>query len=498
MRSKSPVGWVSVTVLILAAFTFFAGFGLRGVYNEFARVSRGGIAGFPRFASAAPRLSDPDLKPAQVYIEVFQKLKAFYVDPLPSDSDMAAGSVDMMLARLDDPNTRLLTKSEVDAQRDAIQGQFDGLGAVLTIRRYTENGDLVRADDPAADPPKPAPGKAPAERPITTRQLTVVSVGLGSAAEKAGLKPGDRITELDGHWIAPAHLSYRLLTQITEPYGPQDLRPRSEDESPDSNKIPDAEREKIHKEQDELSRKWKGATDTHVAMRLLAGGQGNHELTIARGTGTATLKVPVTLGVMHGDVFSSRKLNATTGYIAVRTMNGDTVRSAEDALSGFQRDGLKNLVVDLRNSAGGSIEVARDLAGLIMGNGRFAILKERDADRKLVEHPLMVTGATVRFKPTVLTVLVDGGTAGSSELVAAALRDNAGARLVGTTTFGDGTEQDLVQLENGAGVSITRAYMLTSKGVDYDGKGIPADVKPQGDPLETAVKALSTATGKGA
>jgi carboxyl-terminal processing protease len=86
---------------------------------------------------------------------------------------------------------------------------------------------------------------------------------------------------------------------------------------------------------------------------------------------------------------------------------------------------------------------------------------------------------------------VDHGTSGSSELLAAALRDYAGAKLVGTTTFGDGTEQELIRLENGAGISITRAKMLTSKGVDFDGKGLQADLPATGDPIDAAVKALS-------
>jgi carboxyl-terminal processing protease len=88
---------------------------------------------------------------------------------------------------------------------------------------------------------------------------------------------------------------------------------------------------------------------------------------------------------------------------------------------------------------------------------------------------------------------VDRGTAGTAELLAAALREQAGAKLVGSATFGDGTYQDVVRLDNGAGVSITRAKMLTSKGVEFDGKGLTADTTPQGDPLEAAVKALASA-----
>jgi C-terminal processing protease CtpA/Prc len=63
--------------------------------------------------------------------------------------------------------------------------------------------------------------------------------------------------------------------------------------------------------------------------------------------------------------------------------------------------------------------------------------------------------------------------------------------LVGSKTFGDGSQQELTLLDNGAGISITRAKMLTSKGVDFDGKGLKADVAPQGDAVDAAVKALA-------
>jgi carboxyl-terminal processing protease len=94
-------------------------------------------------------------------------------------------------------------------------------------------------------------------------------------------------------------------------------------------------------------------------------------------------------------------------------------------------------------------------------------------------------------------VLVDGGTAGSSEVLAAALRDDLGARVVGSTTFGDGTEQHVVPMPNGAAVSITHAHMLSPKGTVIEGKGLKPDY-PGGAGeagIDAAVKALA-APGK--
>jgi carboxyl-terminal processing protease len=491
MRRKEQLWWVSATVLSLAAFSFFAGLGLRGLFERLTQNPHSDAAfwNYPRIASAAPRFAaDPNLKPAALYWDVLNKLRVYYVEKLPSNTQLSYGSVDAMLNQLGDPNTRLVSKTEVDALRDALTGEYSGIGALLTIRRYNDQKPDVGAA--AAEDAPQAPGRN--GLPTGVKMVTVVSVAPGSPAEKAGLRPGDRITELDGQWIAPMHVSYRILTQLTDPLGPQDGRPRDQDE-PVENKPKDPEQEKARKEAETARARWKNSTDLASTMRALYGeAKGQHELTVERGTPAKTSKLKVDLGSSSAPVFSSRKLGPGTGYLQIRAFSGATAKQAGEALAGFQKSGVKNLVVDLRGSAGGSLDAARDVAGMLLGDVKFAVLKQRDADRKLVDKPLATDGAASRLKPSGVSVLVDGGTAGVSELLAAALRDHAGAKLVGTATFGDGTEQELIRLENGAGVSITRAKMLTSRGADFDGKGLQADVAPQGDPVEAAVKALPT------
>src|SRR5437868_5953961 len=141
MRQTQRVGWVSLTVLSLAAFSFFAGLGLRGLINGMpnARLAAERDSFYQRVASAQPRVADPDLRPATLYMEVLRKLQLYYVDPLPSNTKLALSSVDQMLAHLKDPNTRLLSKAEMDALQEINQGEFPGLGAVLTVRRYNSH-----------------------------------------------------------------------------------------------------------------------------------------------------------------------------------------------------------------------------------------------------------------------------------------------------------------------------------------------------------------------
>jgi carboxyl-terminal processing protease len=128
---------------------------------------------------------------------------------------------------------------------------------------------------------------------------------------------------------------------------------------------------------------------------------------------------------------------------------------------------------------------------MLMGNAKFAVVRERDAARKIVERTVLTESGTMHFTPASLSVLVDHGTAGSAELLAAALRDQTNVKLVGAGTFGDGTEQELLVLDNGAGFTITRAQLQTVKGGAFDRKGLKVDVPAEGDALQAAVNALT-------
>lgn len=496
MKQKDQVWWVSATVVSLAAFSFFAGSGMRGLMIQLGSSARADEAdkSYPKYASAAPRGlgADVDLKPMELYEDVLRKLRLYYVEPLPADTTLAYGSIEAMLNSLNDPNSRLISKAEMEALRGAPNGEYPGLGALLTIRRYATakvtEAEAAAADEDEAPARKNGKEKAPS---LGTRAVTVVSVAPDSPAAKAGLQPGDRITEIDGRWIAPMHVSYRVLTQLTDDIGLQDGPPREKDELPPVETTPE-ERARMRKEADEARARWKSSTDLAAAMELLNGPlKGEHELTVERGKPVKTLKVRVAAGRGNAPVFATRKIDGTTGYVQIRAFNSNTPQDLADVLEDYAKQGVKNLVLDLRGSAGGSLEAARDTAGVLLGDVKFAVLKERDENRKLVDRAVMIKSAPGTFKPAAVSVLVDGGTAGSSELFAAALRDHAGARLVGRTTFGDGTEQELVRLENGAGLSLTRAKMLTSKGVDFDQKGLQPDVAAPGDAMEAAVKALA-------
>jgi carboxyl-terminal processing protease len=298
----------------------------------------------------------------------------------------------------------------------------------------------------------------------------------GSPAEKAGLQPGDRITSFDGHWIAPMHLTERMLSMLSEDeptISPQYLK--------FADSIPEEEREKpptpeARKAADEELDRLRGSIELQSVLETLTSAvEGEHELTVERGK-EKPKTVKVQLARTSVAPITKKKLAPTVGYLQVRQINAEAVRALDLALAEFRMSGLKSLVLDLRRSPGGSLAQVQQMASRFMPEGAVAILETRDSARKKVKKPLSVKPVERRVKFDAISVLVDNGTAGGSEVLAAALRDAGLAKIVGETTFGDGTEQTILPLENGGAISMTTAKMLSRKGTDFDGKGLKPDV----------------------
>jgi len=460
MRRNKHFLWLGVSATALMGFSFAAGYGLRAliwaVQGRVPALAAGlgdrdsGFTGFPRLASRAG--TETVVGHGQVFGEVMSRLKELYVEPLPPATTMSVGAIEGMLRDLDDPDTRVIAPQEWSALSDEQAGTFRGLGAVLAVRRY----------------------KGEDER--TKTQITVVSPMPGSPAEKAGLQPGDRISSVDNHWIAPEHWLKRTLNMLTDEeefqFDPKMLN---------AERLTEEEREKPptadeRKQRDDQIDRWRKSTDVESALEMLAGAaEGEHTLTVERGT-----EEPKTIKVQFAKTsvapIAKKKLAPTVAYLQVRQINADAVKATDQALAEFKASGLKSLVLDLRHSPGGSLAQAQELASRFLTTGAVAQIEKRDSARKLVKKPLPVKPVERRVKFSPMVVLVDHGTAGTAELLAAALRDAGLAKLVGATTFGDGTEQTLLPLENGAGLSITTAKMLTRNGTDFDTKGLKPDV----------------------
>lgn len=485
MKKRRELLWLSASTTALLVFSFTAGYGLRELLalarpgSASPPLRAGATAGWRWIASRTGIGAEPDMGPPQLYAEVLDRLRTLYVDKLPDNTQLSYSSIEQMLATLDDPNTRLLQPDEAAALKQEEDGHYAGIGAVLTVKRY------------------PSP-----DRQSSEQDLTVVTPLPGSPAENAHLLPGDRITEVDGRWIAPVHLWWREMAFATDHYTAADESWERDKEGADPNagrpQPSPQQRKDAEDAQQKLADRWRSSTDLPSAMELLeTGASGDHTLTIERAGEAKPREVKVTFGTLDvGPVSKPRILPGNIGAVQIRQISPAAVTALSAALKELHDGGAQSLVLDLRRSPGGSLEAAQAMAGLFVSSGPFTFLQQRNDKRKLVEKALGIKpAATPAPKFASLAVLVDRGTAGSAEVLAAALRDHGVAKLFGSPTFGDGTEQTIMPLDNGAAVSVTTAKFLTPQRFDFDGKGLKPDVLVPEAPgldrqLEQAVKSL--------
>ncbi len=152
----------------------------------------------------------------------------------------------------------------------------------------------------------------------------------------------------------------------------------------------------------------------------------------------------------------------------------DTLRQWQQKVQDVENNkDVKGIVLDLRNNPGGYLQDAVDIAAEFLNAGSTAVIQE-SGDGIKQELKTDREGAFINSK---VVVLVNGGSASASEILAGALKDDRKIQLIGEKTFGKGTIQEPIDLDAGAGLHITIAKWLTPNGTWVHGTGLTPDIK---------------------
>lgn len=269
--------------------------------------------------------------------------------------------------------------------------------------------------------------------------VTMVQIYKESPAAKAGLKEGDILFQVDGKDVSGKKLD-EIVTEI------------------------------------------KGEKGTEV------------KLTVLRGEEREKVTTSVIRDTIEVQTVEYEMMEDQIGYLAVSEFDSVTYEQYQTALKDLEAQGMKGLVIDLRNNPGGNLDIVCEMLDLILPKGLIVYTEDKDGEKQ--EY----TSDADYDYDVPMTVLINGNSASASEIFAGAVQDYGKADIVGTTSYGKGVVQSVYALKDGTCVKLTVAEYFTPKGRSINGKGITPDVEveyeyneeePEADnQLECAVEVL--------
>lgn len=323
----------------------------------------------------------------RIFVEVFERIRASYVEPV-DDRTLFENAIRGMLSSLD-PHSAYLDEKDFADLQNATTGEFDGIGIDVGM----EDG-VIKVVTPIDDTP----------------------------AAKAGVKAGDYIIKIDGKSVQGMSLTDAIALM-------------------------------------------RGKPGSKLTLTILRKGEEPRDVVIERA---------------RIEISSVKSRLLEPGILDVRisqfqTHTGRDLRREIDKYTGDAKSPIKGVVLDLRNNPGGVLEGAIAVSDALLDGGRIVSTKGRapDSNQEFNASPGdMLPGVPV-------AVLVNGGTASASEIVAGALQDNHRAFIVGTTTFGKGSVQTVLPLTAGKGIKLTTARYYTPSGRSIQAEGITPDIQVQ-------------------
>lgn len=214
--------------------------------------------------------------------------------------------------------------------------------------------------------------------------------------------------------------------------------------------------------------------DSSEVVAKIKGEEGTQvTITVARPNGVAYEYIDVTLtrARINSPTVEFKMLDNGIAYIEIVEFDDVTLGQFKEALAEARGSGMRGLILDLRGNPGGNLLTVVDIARELLPEGMIVYTEDKYGEREEYtcdgKHPLEAP----------LVVLIDGNSASASEILAGAIKDYGIGTLVGTTTFGKGIVQRIMQLTDGSAVKLTISKYYTPNGYNIHGIGIEPDVE---------------------
>ena len=347
----------------------------------------------PAFAKEDKKKNDADTyRLLNLFGDVFERVRAEYVEE-PTDQEMIEAAISGMLTSLDPHSSYMNAKSFRDMQVNT-RGEFGGLGI-----RVTMEGGYVKVISPIDDTP----------------------------AFRAGLKPSDLITHLDGEPIQGL-----TLNQAVE--------------------------------------KMRGKVGTDLKLTILREGKKPFDVSITR----AVIKITSVRS----------RAEKKIGYIRITQFSEQTDKGLKKEMAKLKKEigsDMQGIVLDLRNNPGGLLDQAVAVSDAFLNKGEIVSTRSRrpeDTQRFNARSGDLADGLP-------MVVLINGGSASASEIVAGALQDHRRGVILGTKSFGKGSVQTIMPLAGHGAMRLTTARYFTPSGRSIQAKGIEPDIEIKQARIET-------------
>jgi carboxyl-terminal processing protease len=207
------------------------------------------------------------------------------------------------------------------------------------------------------------------------------------------------------------------------------------------------------------------------AVELIKGKPGTKVvLTISRGDVTQPMTFEITREMINQKAVKSEVKESNVGYIRINSFDSDADKDFKRELTSLKAKKIKGLILDLRQNPGGYVSSCLEIADEILGAGMVVYTEDINKNRQVYNSKAGGLGVP-------LVILVDGGSASASEILAGAVKDRNAGLLIGEKTFGKGLVQSVESLKDGSGFKLTTQKYYTPNGISINKIGIEPNIE---------------------